>query len=166
MGADLRGRPGVLSTTNGTAVLRRVQHMPVVLVGCLLNARACAETALAFASSLEVDIGIVCAGLLGRFSLDDAYAAGIIAERLVEAAAKMAVPVALTDAATGARRLAASYPDAETALADSWSGRLVKRLGEGDDVPFCARVDSTRAVPILRPGTPLCVELHVTSELA
>ncbi len=140
--------------------------MPAVLVGCLLNARACAGAALELAGSLGVDIGIVCAGVLGRFALDDAYAAGIISDRLVDVAEEAGVAVALTDAAIAVRRLASAYPDAERALAESVSGRLVRRMGEGDDLPFCARIDATRTVPILRPGSPLCVELHVTSELA
>jgi phosphosulfolactate phosphohydrolase-like enzyme len=31
-------------------------------------------------------------------------------------------------------------------------------LGTHDDVPFCARVDSSTTVPILRPGPHLVVE--------
>lgn len=160
-GGDFAGRSVVLSTSNGTAVLGQLQQMPVVLVGCLLNARACAEAAVAMASSLGIGVGIVCAGTLGRFALDDAVAAGLLVGRMIKTLATRGDCWDLTDAATAAFRLCSAFPRIEDALARSVAGRLVTRLGAGDDVPFCARIDITRTVPILRQGIPLRVEcLH------
>jgi len=51
-----------------------------------------------------------------------------------------------------------SYPDLLTLLRESVSGELVTMLGAGDDVPFCARLDVSTTVPVLRPGVPLSVE--------
>ena len=152
---DFAGRSVVLSTSNGTAVLGQLQQMPVVLVGCLLNARACAEAAVAMASSLEIGVGIVCAGTLGRFALDDAVTAGLLVGRMIEALAEQGCGWHLTDAATAAFRLRSAFPVIEDALAESVAGKLVTRLGAGDDVPFCARIDITRTVPVLRAGKPL-----------
>ncbi len=155
---DLRGRSVVLSTSNGTAVLAELQSMPVVLVGCVLNARACAEQAVAAASALGVGVGVVCAGTLGAFALDDAVAAGLLVGRLMDALAARGSGWTLSDAAIAAVRLRLAFPDIGEALAQSVAGRLVTRLGAGDDVPFCARIDASAMVPVLRPGAPLRVE--------
>jgi 2-phosphosulfolactate phosphatase len=156
--AEIRGRSVVLSTSNGTRVLARLQAQPAVLVGCLLNARACAVSAVALAESLDARLGVVCAGQQGRFALDDAMAAGVIVARAIEALTMCGVEVRLTDAARAALKLRASYRNPVTALRQSASGRLVKELGAGADVELCARAESSMTVPILRPGTPLCIE--------
>jgi 2-phosphosulfolactate phosphatase len=155
---DLRGRSVVLSTSNGTAVLAELQAMPVVLVGCVLNARACAESAVAAASALGIGVGVVCAGTLGEFALDDAVAAGLLVGRLMDALAARGSGWTLSDAAIAAVRLRLAFPDIGEALAQSVAGRLVTRLGAGDDVSFCARIDASAMVPVLRPGDPLRVE--------
>jgi 2-phosphosulfolactate phosphatase len=165
-GHDLHGRSVVLSTSNGTAVLAQLEAMPLVLVGCLLNARACAEAAVAAATALGVGIGVACAGTLGRFALDDAVAAGLLVSRLMDALAARGAGWSLSDAAIAAVRLRSAYPEVEEALAQSVAGRLVTRLGAGDDVPFCARTDASATVPVLRPGRPLKVERLVVREMA
>jgi len=154
--ASLDGRPAVLSTTNGTLVLGRLRHQPVVLVGCLLNALACAEAAAAIATARGYDIGIVCAGTRGRFALDDAVAAGEIVRDLIRLVAAEPAP-RLGDAALGVVRLRAAYTDPTEALAMSTAGRLVTSLGAADDVTVCAELDHSRTVPLLRPGPPLSI---------
>ena len=112
----LGGRRLVLCTSNGTAVLSRLRRMPLVLMGCLLNARACAEAALGEAEARGIGIGIVCAGTEGGFALDDAVAAGVIVSRILEAAQSRGRRCRLSDAARAAVRLRAAYPDELTAL--------------------------------------------------
>lgn len=159
-GADVRGRSIVLSTSNGTRVLASLQAQPAVLVGCLLNARACATSAVALAESLDARLGVVCAGQGGRFALDDAIAAGAIVARALEALAARRIPVRLSDAARAALKLRAGYRHPVTALRQSASGRLVRELGAGADVEVCARAESSTTVPILWPGTPLRITAH------
>jgi 2-phosphosulfolactate phosphatase len=154
----VRGRGLVLSTSNGTKVLSRVRSMPLVLLGCLLNARSCAQAAVEEASSRGLPIGIVCAGRRGRFALDDGVAAGLLASRVVEAAEAQGRACQLTDAARAALQLCSANPDAVAALRDSASGRIVQGLGAGADIEFCARTDSSTTVPMLRDGAVLCVE--------
>ena len=81
--AGLGGRGLILSTTNGTAVLRRLRAADAVLVGCLRNARAVASAAVSLAGSIgpHGSVQVVCAGRLGRFVLEDAVAAGVIVGR-------------------------------------------------------------------------------------
>ncbi|MHB8893305.1 MAG: 2-phosphosulfolactate phosphatase, partial [Candidatus Limnocylindrales bacterium] len=104
-GADLRGRSVALSTTNGTAIIDRLRRAGPVLVGCIRNARAVAESALTLAGAEGGVVRIVCAGREGLFVLDDAVAAGLIAQRLAAAAAARGETARLTDAAKAAVRL-------------------------------------------------------------
>jgi 2-phosphosulfolactate phosphatase len=156
--ADLRGKVVVLSTSNGTRVLTWVRHAPAAIVGCLLNARACAEAAVDLAVDLEARIGVVCAGTRGVFALDDAVAAGVIVERIVETATSRRVPITLTEPSVAAVKLHSGYPDLITPLRDSVAGHLLAAVGASEDIAFCARVDSSGTVPILRPGPDLEVE--------
>jgi 2-phosphosulfolactate phosphatase len=160
---DVRGRVVVLSTSNGTKVLGWVAGAPAALVGCLLNARACAEAAVGLAEPMGARVGIVCAGTLGRFALDDGVAAGVLVERLIDALRSRGADATLTEAAVAAVRLRRSYGDLLTALQESVAGRLVTQLGAGDDVPFCAQLDVSTTVPVLSPGLPFVVEHLVTN---
>ncbi len=155
--APIRGRGVILCTTNGTYILSRLQRMAVTLVGCLLNARACAEAAFDFAQARGCGIGIVCAGTEGRFALDDAVAAGVMVDDLLDVAREHGAACYLSDAALGVVRLRSSYDDLTVALNESVAGRLVTELGAADDVTLCAQLDSSRTVPIVRPGRPLSI---------
>ena len=155
--ADLDGRNMLLCTTNGTAVLGRLQGHPLVLVGCLMNARACSELAIATALRLGVGVGIVCAGERGQFALEDAYAAGVLVDDLVELAEAAGSPAQLTDGAMAARWLPEAHGDPIEAFADTTSGRLVTGIGFPRDIDITSRVDVSRTVPVLCPGHPLRV---------
>jgi 2-phosphosulfolactate phosphatase len=156
--AGVHGRNAVLSTTNGTAILQMLRASAPVLVGCLRNARACGEVALGLARTAGLGIRVVCAGQRRRFVLEDAVAAGVIVMRIVTAASAVGLGTDLTDAAKAAVRLRDSYPDTLTALLDSDGGRALREIGQEEDTPFCAEVDVTATVPILRDGRPLRVE--------
>ena len=160
-GHRVRGRPVILSTANGTAVLSRLVAMPAVLVGCARNASAVARAAVELAAAGGPRrIGVVCAGVLGRFALDDAVVAGLIVGRLTEALERRTVdgPVHLSDGAIAAVRIAATFPDVEAALRASETGRVVIGIGAEPDIPFCAAVDASHSVGILRPGSPSRIE--------
>lgn len=154
----VHGGSVVLSTTNGTAILKMLRSSEYVLVGCLRNARACGGAAFRLAEARGVGIRVVCAGRLRRFVLEDAVAAGVIVSRIVEATAARGIEANLTDAARVAVRLSGAYPDTLTALLDSDGGRILREMGQEEDIPFCAEVDVTDAVPILRDGDPMRIE--------
>ena len=152
--AGLGGRSLVLSTTNGTAVLRRFRAADAVLVGCLRNARAVAAAAvgLARASGPDGSVQVVCAGRLGRFVIEDAVAAGVIVGRIAEV---LGEPAVLTDAAVAAVRLRASFPDLLAAMAQSDGGATLREIGQPDDIAFCAEEDASSTVPRLVAGEPM-----------
>ena len=122
----------VLTTTNGTrAVVGAAENCDLVLVGSMLNLDAVA----AAACERSEDVEVVCAGLRGGPSEDDAYCAGRIAALI------RGEP---TEAAERALELAASYATAEEAF------RAIRRVGETvaeEDLVWCARESVSAVVP-------------------
>jgi 2-phosphosulfolactate phosphatase len=153
--AGVHGRSAVLSTTNGTWILRMLRGADHVLAGCLRNARACAEAALRIAVEQSLPVRVVCSGRSRRFVIEDAVAAGEIVRRIRDAAQRDRIDVELTDGATTALRLADSYPDALTALQLADGGRTLRSIGEAVDIPYCAEVDVSSTVPGLQAGLPM-----------
>ena len=129
-----RGETVILTTTNGTrAIVAAAAAAETVLVGSLLNLDAVATTARGGGTDVEV----VCAGVDGRFTLDDAYCAGRIAE-LIEGER--------SDAAEAAVRLARSFTTAEEGLRAAANPR---QEALGDDLAWCARESVLTVVPRL-----------------
>ena len=95
------------------------------------------------------DVAIVCAGRIGRFSLEDTACAGALVRRL----AGHAAGIALNDAAEMAAEYDRSHGvDPEGILRRSEHGRYLIGLGFEEDLPVCAAVDQVPLVPILRDG--------------
>jgi 2-phosphosulfolactate phosphatase len=129
-----RGETLILSTTNGTrAIVAAATNAETVLVGSLLNLEAVARAALAE----ETDVEIVCAGVEGRFTLDDAYCAGRIAELL---------DGRRSDGAEAAVRLTRSFGSPLEGLQAS-ENPFHEALGE--DLDWCARESVLAVVPRL-----------------
>jgi 2-phosphosulfolactate phosphatase len=129
-----RGETVILTTTNGTrAIVAAAASAETVLVGSMLNLEAVAEAAREVGAAVEV----VCAGVDGRFTLDDAYCAGRIAE-LLEGER--------SDTAEAAVRLAGSFESAEEALLAAENPR---QEALGDDLAWCARESVLAVVPRL-----------------
>ena len=127
----------VLTTTNGTrAIVAAANDCEVVLVGSLLNVRALAATV----ARRGADVEIVCAGMDGRFTIEDAYCAGRIAQ-LLEGDR--------TEAADAAIRLARSFGSAEEAFGFGRSAANLRENGVGEDIAWCTREDAADAVPRL-----------------
>jgi 2-phosphosulfolactate phosphatase len=127
-----RAETVVHTTTNGTrAIVQAAANCDVVLVGSMLNLDAVA----AAARERGEDVEVVCAGLRGGPSEDDAYCAGRIAAL---------VGGEPTDAARSALELAASFLTAQEAF------RTIRRVGETvdeEDLAWCAREGVTTVVP-------------------
>jgi len=155
--ADVRGRPVVLCTTNGTAILERVRTGAHVLVGALRNARACAVAADGLARGGQRGIQVVCAGRNRRFVAEDAVAAGVIVARIVEILGARGEAAELSDAAAAAVRLREGFPDLLTAMRESDGGATLRRIGQPEDIAFCAEEDASATVPVLRAGPPMRV---------
>jgi 2-phosphosulfolactate phosphatase len=122
--AEPRAETLVMTTTNGTrAIVTAAANAEHVFIGSLLNLDAVAAAVLAVGGDAEV----VCAGVDGRFTIDDAYCAGRIAALLGGRR---------SDAAEAAARLAGSFGGAEEALRAAENPRQEAIL---DDIVWCAR---------------------------
>jgi 2-phosphosulfolactate phosphatase len=176
--ADLSGRDILYVTSNGTAALRAVASAPVVLVGSPRNEVAVVRQALREAAARGCDILLLCAGDHAGYgiSLEDAFVAGMLVERLVrlnphrlapEDAATDPAALALDNSAIVVHRLFRSYlgpstmtssgpvpahATSETVMAmfaEARSGRHLPSLGLGSDLEYCAEIDVTTVVPRL-----------------
>lgn len=136
--ANVCGRTLVMTTTNGTPALLAGSAGSRCIVAALLNA-----TAAAAALAGEEDVVLLCAGRGGRFALDDAVCAGLIARRLAGAA-----DIEATDAARAAMVLAAEWGDSlVTMLRTTAAGRQLDRLQLGGDIASCGTLDRFAYVP-------------------
>ena len=138
---DLSGRRAVLSTTNGAYAIERWGHSRRTCIAGLRNAAAVADCLLEDPGIPTITIA--CAGRSGALALDDVFTAGVIVQRLRDAAPELK----LDESAVAALHVAAAYPSADAALAASRSGQALKPVGLWDDVTYCAEVDVSQAVP-------------------
>jgi 2-phosphosulfolactate phosphatase len=128
---EARAETLILSTTNGTrAILAAAAACEQVALSSLLNLGAVAEAARRH----DQDTAILCAWFKGAFALDDAYCAGRIVQEL---------GAERSDAAIAAELIAASFPDAHTAL----NARTYGPPGLEEDIVWCAQESVLDVVP-------------------
>lgn len=140
--APLGGKTVAMSTTNGTKAAhlaaRTAKH---VLLASLYNAHAAARLAHQLATE---EVAVLCAGQVGRIGLDDTYTAGVLAEFL-----QIMGQYELEDGALIALTTRRTYPDPEEPLLLSGAAAALRQVGLEADVPFCAQIAASPAVPVL-----------------
>ncbi len=133
----------VMCTTNGSLLLSRLTGVET-LVASFVNAGAVLARLLE--SRDEVDV--VCAGLLGQFSLEDAVCGGMLVAGLARRR-----KVTLSDGAVAGKLLYQRYGrDILKMLQGSHHGRYLAGLGFGEDLAFASQVDLLPIVPVLSEG--------------
>jgi 2-phosphosulfolactate phosphatase len=139
----VRGRALSISTTNGTAALRRSLAAEAVVVGSFLNLGAVAD----FARQQGRDVLVVCAGWKGRFCLEDTVFGGALAARLATD-----FEVRSSDATLAAMHLwQQGEADLSAYLLQSAHVRRLNSLEASQDFEFCLRIDAYPTVlPIWR----------------
>jgi 2-phosphosulfolactate phosphatase len=140
--APIGGKTILLATTNGT----RTAHLAArtgkhVLLASLYNAHAAARLANELATE---EVAVLCSGSGGRVGLDDAYTAGVLAEFL-----QLMGQYDLDDGALVALTTRRTYPDPLEPLMLSRAAAALRQVALEDDVPFCAQVAASPAVPML-----------------
>ena len=133
------GKRLVMSTTNGTPAFFLVGDAVRVLACSFMNLSAVA------ASAMEAEsIVVVCAGMMGLFSLDDAVCAGALVQRIRTAAGS---EVKLNDAAMGAVEMALTFRVNAQFLAATSTGQRLIEIGFREDLEVCAEIDRHSVVP-------------------
>lgn len=140
----VRDRTLIMATSNGTAALSALKQVTMAAAACFNNVSA-AYRLLRMGGG---DAVIVCAGKLGRFSMEDFLCAGAIADR-----ASGDKGVELSDSTKAALALFRKHGKSlHRALSKTQHGAYLAGLGFKDDIEFCSRLDSTETVPILQDG--------------
>ena len=135
------GKRLVMSTTNGTPAFFLVEDAARVLACSFMNLSAVA------AEVMEADsIVIVCAGMDGLFSLDDAVCAGTLVRQIRTSAG---AEIEFNDAAMGAVEMALTFRVNTHFLASTWMGQRLIDIGFRDDLDICAEIDRHSVVPAL-----------------
>lgn len=131
----------IMTTTNGTAAIRKAYYADIVLIGALRNASAAASAA---ANAGCGSITLLCAGTRGRYSTDDIIAAGAIINRLAE----IVPDIRYDDLSYEAANI---YRQCRNNIAGRLEPTLhysaLKNAGFTDDLRFCLDTDRTDVVP-------------------
>jgi 2-phosphosulfolactate phosphatase len=140
----VRSQKIVMTTSNGTVAINATKGSCRTLIGSFLNAGAVCDKA----GQLGKDVLIVCAGTDRYFSLEDAFCAGLLVQRL-----SGANHADLTDAARGALLM---YTAAAGSIAEivshSRNGARLYDLALQADVDYCLQTDIAGHVPEYRNG--------------
>ena len=140
--ASVAGKRLVMSTTNGTPAFFLAEDGVRVLCCSFTNLRAVAS------ELLEADsIVVLCAGMEGLFSLDDAVCAGALAQCI---RSDIGCEVTLNDAAMGAIEMALTFRINSHFLASTTTGQRLIEIGCREDLDLCAEVDRHSAVPEMK----------------
>jgi len=132
----------IMSTTNGTAATLRLKPATMVAIASFTNAGAVYQALKRSGAPAT----IVCAGKLGRFSLEDLLCAGAIVARALEEDAK----AELSDGSRMAAQMYKKYAkNLHRILAKTEHGAYLISLGFKNDIKFCANLDTSLTVPIL-----------------
>ncbi len=140
----VQGKTILLTTTNGSGAVLAAQGARDIVVASYVNFSAVAAMLRAAVRS-ETEVVILCSGHERRFTLEDAGCAG----RYVRAIQKDLNGVATNDGATACALIDRKYGEnIAKLLQDSNHGQALIGAGFGDDVGFCATLDSFSVVPV------------------
>lgn len=148
------GRRYVISSANGAACASYAGGARAVIAGCLLNATAVAEQAMALQAGSNAAVTVIACG--ERWAADES-----VVDQLRPCVEDYLGAGAILSALRGpsspeAQACAAAFracrPNLEQILWECSSGRELRERGQSEDVEYCARVDASSAVPILRDG--------------
>jgi len=145
-GEKVRGRRLILTTTNGTKAFHAVSSGKKVLVGSFLNIAAVAERCF----ELNQDLFIYLSGDEGNFSLEDTVCGGMLIDQIIKKGRRS---LTLTDASRSAHILFQKFgANIVESFYLSQHGRDLVDRGFGEDLPYCAQVDTTNIVPVFEEG--------------
>jgi 2-phosphosulfolactate phosphatase len=146
VGAKVKGKKLILTTTNGTKAFHLVSSGKEILVGSFFNIGVIAQICI----ELGRDLLIFTSGDEGSFSLEDSICGGMLIELIAKKGKK---PISLTDASNSAQILYQRFKDnlLEAFYLSHHGKELIKR-GFGDDLVYCAQIDMTNIVPEFKAG--------------
>jgi 2-phosphosulfolactate phosphatase len=136
----VRDKVIIMTTTNGTGAIQATEAAQVLVSG-FVNAAATGR----YAAAQGRDVALICAGTLGRFSLEDHLAAGAVIKAVREAG----VTVEMDDLSLASLCLYMSHRTGETMhelLAHTKHYQRLDELGFAADLDHCLMQDSMPVV--------------------
>jgi 2-phosphosulfolactate phosphatase len=137
----LAGRRIITTTTNGTIAFRACEQASLVLAGALLNLAALRDVITAAAPE---ELLLVCAGTFETFALEDAIAAGLLADAFSDAAC--------TDATRAVQATAHAFSSPLEGLLAARNGQALLAKGWREQIEWCAQLSRFRAVGAMSGG--------------
>lgn len=142
----VKGKTLILNSTNGTPTLNKTSMAKKLIVGSFLNLSAVVNAL----READNEIILVCAGWKNRLSLEDTLCAGMIINKLNGGV----LPEDARDGARVAYVLSERYKDqVEQVLQSTNHADRLRHLGYEKDISYCAQIDITDTLPILKEGT-------------
>lgn len=135
---DLSGREAILKTTNGTVSFLKTGSSTDVFSLAALNFRKTMDTALNCALETKKNILLVCSGEMGKVAYDDTYIAGMAVKYILTKPGKYE----FSDSSKLVLSSVLGEKSIEAALTKSTSAVSLKKVGLGDDIAFCARLNN------------------------
>lgn len=142
----VRGKTIVFTTTNGTRALKRADQADRILVAGFVNLSAAVDVLL----TDRRPIHLVCAGTLGKITLEDALCAGAVVDGLLAGWNSRDADLADDQAQLALHRFLAAQESEHgvlRALRNSAGGRNCRRLGFDDQIARAATIDLFDCVP-------------------
>ena len=135
------GKILILTTSNGTKALNRLQNAQSVLIGSFLNMQA-----LVHRLADKEDVVLVCSGTNYNFSMDDGMCAAMFIEEM-----RRRKPVSLSDMAiTLLKAYEKENGNLELLLKDCYHRNLLINNGFEKDVSYCLQKNLIHIVPVMK----------------
>ncbi len=135
---DLSGREAILRTTNGTVSFSKAGSSSAVFSLAALNFKHTMDAVINCASKMKKDILLICSGEMGKIAYDDTYIAGMAVKYILTRPGKFE----FSDSAKLVMSAVLGEKNIESALAKSISAASLRKVGLGDDIAFCARLNN------------------------
>lgn len=142
----VRGKTIVFTTTNGTRALKRALQADRILIGGFVNLQAVIDVLLQEQRSIH----LVCAGTMGRITLEDCLCAGAIVDGVLAGWNQRDDDLADDQAQLALHRYLQTTESEQgllRAMRNSYGGRNCRRLGFDDQIARAATVDLFAVVP-------------------
>lgn len=142
----------IFTTTNGTRAIQKAGKASHILIGALLNAKACAS----MAASFHEEIVIICSGTQDVFALEDGLCAGAIIDELTRRDQTDASPSAALTLNDFGLSMLYAYRNVQDRLEDallaSSNGKRLGKIGFKNDLIYCAQMNLFDFSPLVRGG--------------
>ncbi len=147
-GINMSGKTAILKTTNGTVSMYGVKNAAEVYCLSLLNLDYTISLVSKKIKKTGQDLLFVCSGEGGRVAYDDVFAAGLGIKGLLAKGLKCSY----SDSSKVALGSAMAENNIVDALEKSTSARLLRGVGLGEDIGFCAQLNKYNTGAKLQQG--------------